>query len=762
MKLMMELLSDALPGSGEGLGGIIDVDVNYDEYGLPYIPAKRLKGILREAASDLRDVGKLTDAQVTALFGQPGQRHGAIFRLSDGYLPNYEQLRAFLSACARDQKTYGASFYPQSVLGFYTYTRSQTAIEEETPPTDPNQSQPKKQPGVAKEGSLRTFRVLKKGIAFEFECEPLPEEAHKQLQLICAVTRRFGSSRTRGLGDIRLRCGTAAPRSQKLLPGAPRLDEKMSVRHLNLQTQGQVLVTTEVGQDQVSEAYLPGSFLLGALADAYIQIYQPKDINADETFRAIFLNGGVRFGNAYPLFHDNVYFPAPLSIVKEKDSQRHLDLVRSETDKQTKGGFNKFIRFDRSREVHTYSPEKEIEYHHYRPEEKRWLGHAKEEEGQFFQFEALAPHQSFQAKIVGKEGYLDVLQELLKQTRTLFLGKSKTAQYGKCTIIGSLERFEPPLSHHSWKNGEILTITLESDLLLRNKDGLIVPDPKCFRDEFVEQLAMNAPGLTNAQVRLAKTFLKTKQVGGFLTVWNLPKIQGTAIAAGSVIVLQNNSGHDLALAPLEHAAFGLRTEEGFGCVKFDWHGRNEIRIAKKENGDAPLFAKDLTAANTLISHMIAQRIQAALNAEIRNRIRQVQPPTNAFLGRLRLFLIHATTCREFQHQCSALQSRGRDHLMKLHQVLLLNEQNDGLIVELNRFMAMLKELAPVKEIYNWPQPILTQANITIDHLLLDPKTAPDALMDDKRLFKWYQEYALYLLTQLKLKNRKKEGSNREE
>ena len=41
MKIEMELLSDAIPGSGEGLAGIIDSDITYNEFGIPYIPAKR-------------------------------------------------------------------------------------------------------------------------------------------------------------------------------------------------------------------------------------------------------------------------------------------------------------------------------------------------------------------------------------------------------------------------------------------------------------------------------------------------------------------------------------------------------------------------------------------------------------------------------------------------------------------------------------------------------------------------------------------------
>lgn len=40
----LELLSDTLIGSGEGWGATIDTDVVFDDFGLPYIPARRVKG----------------------------------------------------------------------------------------------------------------------------------------------------------------------------------------------------------------------------------------------------------------------------------------------------------------------------------------------------------------------------------------------------------------------------------------------------------------------------------------------------------------------------------------------------------------------------------------------------------------------------------------------------------------------------------------------------------------------------------------------
>ena len=44
MKLYIKLLSDLCTYSGESYNSMVDTDVVYDKYGIPYIPAKRIKG----------------------------------------------------------------------------------------------------------------------------------------------------------------------------------------------------------------------------------------------------------------------------------------------------------------------------------------------------------------------------------------------------------------------------------------------------------------------------------------------------------------------------------------------------------------------------------------------------------------------------------------------------------------------------------------------------------------------------------------------
>ncbi|MFN3531844.1 MAG: RAMP superfamily CRISPR-associated protein [Candidatus Brocadia sp.] len=212
--LRIKLLSDALINSGEGFGAIIDSDVVFDDVGLPYIPAKRIKGCLRDAARESCEM--LKNAQVISffnlnktkdgeyqiiedVFGGPGRESPAPVYFSHLTIDDYEKNRQWLEYL-RDtytkkhtdnhSKEYRTGILTRdSVLATFTTIRQQTAISNE---------------GVADEHSLRTIRVLKKGIVFYGEIHSLkndPDTA-KLLALGCLNLRRLGTKRNRGFGEV--------------------------------------------------------------------------------------------------------------------------------------------------------------------------------------------------------------------------------------------------------------------------------------------------------------------------------------------------------------------------------------------------------------------------------------------------------------------------------------------------------------------------------------------------------------------------------
>ena len=74
IELQIKLLSDMHLGSGKADVNL-DADIVYDENGMPYFPAKRLKGLLYESAKEILEMsavsGKLlfTEEAVENLFG---------------------------------------------------------------------------------------------------------------------------------------------------------------------------------------------------------------------------------------------------------------------------------------------------------------------------------------------------------------------------------------------------------------------------------------------------------------------------------------------------------------------------------------------------------------------------------------------------------------------------------------------------------------------------------------------------------------------
>lgn len=195
--LEIELLSPASPGSGEGWAGMIDSDVVFDEYGLPYIPARRIKGILREMAYDLvetleqqgQPLLQIDAHAVRRLFGVRGAVDSAPLAVQNAYLADYAAIRAWLEWA---NGVVPQVISPASVLATLSHMRQQTRIEAN---------------GTAAEGSLRSTRVLNRHLKFfcEIEIEHDHERFAPLLALAARMMRSLGEKRNRGLGRVSCR-----------------------------------------------------------------------------------------------------------------------------------------------------------------------------------------------------------------------------------------------------------------------------------------------------------------------------------------------------------------------------------------------------------------------------------------------------------------------------------------------------------------------------------------------------------------------------
>lgn len=193
--LKIQLISDALIGKGEGWGATIDSDVVFDDFGLPYIPARRVKGSLRESALevsemfDLSEMDKKMAGVIKQLFGETGSMKSGPLEISNLYLEDYGKNRQWLDWFKSKYEKENL-FSREQILKTFTSIKHHTEIEKD---------------GIAKHKSLRTFRVLRKDNIFSGNLSLLRDVDSSSMHLLAFSVRNLrylGTNRNRGLGHI--------------------------------------------------------------------------------------------------------------------------------------------------------------------------------------------------------------------------------------------------------------------------------------------------------------------------------------------------------------------------------------------------------------------------------------------------------------------------------------------------------------------------------------------------------------------------------
>ena len=247
MRLKIELKSDLCTSSGENFNSYIDTDVVFDDYGLPYIPAKRLKGVIKEAALELVEFGLYSQADYEILFGREGNARAA-FSIDNAYLERAKEYINDLTHCSD-----GIISHPQRVLELFTYTRTQTALE---------------QSGVAKENSLRTFRVVNKGGIFQARVKFLKQVSDSQQELLKQAVRmvkHIGCSRTRGLGLVEAELFEEID-SPESVRNKYTLGDNNCINY-RIRLNSSILCKTGNGSQEKTDEYIQGSKILGIIAE---------------------------------------------------------------------------------------------------------------------------------------------------------------------------------------------------------------------------------------------------------------------------------------------------------------------------------------------------------------------------------------------------------------------------------------------------------------------------------------------------------------
>lgn len=194
-RLIVDIRGYWHPGGGRGGGKVIDAIAHRDSTGLPVLPGRHLKGLLREACESAADWGwDGFTGLAERLFGErhrggeSGTPAPGCLRIGDARLP-----AAVADWLASDA---GTELQP----GLFRPLHA-TAVEHDT--------------GTAKERSLRGTEVVVP-LCLEAEIRVLPghtapEDWRQRLEELLPLIRAVGGRRSRGLGraNLSLREGEA-------------------------------------------------------------------------------------------------------------------------------------------------------------------------------------------------------------------------------------------------------------------------------------------------------------------------------------------------------------------------------------------------------------------------------------------------------------------------------------------------------------------------------------------------------------------------
>ena len=569
--IRIKLRSDLCAGDGASRGNRVDTDICMNPYGLPYIPARRLKGCLRAAAVELNKMGHpaATEDRIRRLFGDA---HGVEGSLAVGNAEIEGALEAgnwIVRTAHGKNEVLRRAVHPMNISGIYTYVRGQTSLQD----------------GVKVDGTLRFTNVLKrfdplslnKAKEMVFTAAAYAGEDEGLVLLLkdaCKALRHIGLQRNRGLGNVSvtyeerltessfteveeaqegLGCEEDAPGARYRLTWYVAVDAPLSLPDC----------------DEINTA-VPARSVIGCLAGQFHHLYEglsPSARNAftgcGEAFRKLFLSGDVCFSQLTPVIGNAVSEPVPLTLVKLKN-----------------GGGRMINRL----------AEKEDTWKQLKPKTMEGKFAAVADDG--YTLAGLTVRTSYHNSISGTGLYMQesldpgillggtveadsqealaLVRDLLKRAELRF-GRSRNAQYAACHLVfcSGMHRVED--CRIAVNPGEKIYVVLSSDMALESQRGaegmsplaVYVTEPDELRDVLAQKLELDS-ALPYGEM----DFCRYRTIGGFQNRWNLQKPHVPVLCGGSVLCFtaaKTSYPAQIRVGEFQQEGFGicrLFTEEG--------------------------------------------------------------------------------------------------------------------------------------------------------------------------------------------------------
>jgi len=515
MKYLLSIrpLSYLLVGSGEG-SVLVDSDVVFHPSGFPYIPARRIKGILRESMMEVIEMLGCDDQEgedfIKCFFGVEGaQAPTGLLSFGNAYISPWKQIK---------ENLIDSGLCPHHIQAYLTQEIQQTALGEG---------------GVAKKRSLRNYRTIKplENVFFEAEISCAGELDEKKLDLLQKAVLNFrylGTRRNRGFGHVKCSLEKSADSAM----AEEDLSFGISYK-VTLKTLSPVVLSRQDGDVNAINTYkyVPGSQLRGALASYLMNKkgLSVEDAHTNSVFYDLFLSGKLRFNN---LFYEGVA-PLPFHFHRIKGEEEASPLSIFCEHKNLKGkntraikGFHRLIK----REIDETSmmPESVFFFHNSRPNRAAGRSTSRDTTQGIFYYEAIDEGQQFKGFIEGEEKVMSVFAQEFPSKFEIKLGRSRSAQYGSVEV--EIEPMQTETEKVSSPQN-LYTLELQSPLALLNDNGFPELSLSLLQRELTDLLG------TNIAVKKAAT--STKWVESFNAAWFAKSGKFLAWEEGSSFLIES-------------------------------------------------------------------------------------------------------------------------------------------------------------------------------------------------------------------------------
>lgn len=564
-----------------------------------------------------------------AIFGKEGSDASA-FTISNAKLKNYEEIVNGLNQFEK------ADFVnQQKVLSLYTYLRTQTAVDTNT--------------GTAIENSLRTLRVLKKGLIFHADVDLKNNDYAEEFKNAVSMVKHMGVSRTRGLGLVELKVENSLSTSvNHVLFKENELKDENKISY-TIHLHSPLICKSAQGNQAKTEDYIAGSKVLGLIARSMGNDAYQKVMN------------DIVVSNAYVSLNDNRSLPGRNSLQKIKN-QSYVDgkmeivdmmYFKNDNDKEQRTPANIDYMSDQNEVL---SVEKQISYHHQRPSDKS-IGRATSAAGHFYQLASICEAQTFKGFIYANRETSKQIMDAVSKLGQVRMGYGRNSEFGQIDFtLDSVEdaRNKETLIHDA-------DLLLASDVILYNDNGMLVADVNVLKDYLNSYFGVD-------DIEIESPFLSYNAIGGFNVTWRRKKQIFSALSKSSCMKIHSDTGFK---ASYNHSYFvGERVSEGFG----------EVVLEKTKDTDCvcvykPFSHKDIEDSNvdlTVINSLLEKEFEEIMDERVREVVsnnHMSSDQLNPALSKMRLLFRTKSDYDEMINEFKQLESANKDKCVSLMEKL---------------------------------------------------------------------------------------------